>query len=63
MTKKYMTKKQAELSFKEMMGESLKTSDKIAIRTAWHMYTDSLCKDGQISQRQYDRWTSPRFCK
>ena len=60
---KYMSKKQAEEMFKEMMGESMKTLDKIAIRTEWGFYIDGLCKDGQISQRQYYRWDLPRFCK
>ena len=63
MTKKYMTKKQAEASFKELMGESLNSTDKIAIRTEWGFYIDSLCKDGQITHKQYNNWTLPRFCK
>ena len=63
MTKTYMTKKQAENIFREMLGESLKTLDKITIRTEWGFYIDSLCKDGQITHKQYNNWTLPRFCK
>jgi hypothetical protein len=28
---------------------------------AWNNYTDALCKDGQITMRQYETWTHPRF--
>ena len=34
--------------------------DRPAIREAWNDWTDGLCKDGQITQRQYDRWRMPR---
>ena len=33
--------------------------DKIWQRTAWNDFTDSLCKDGMISNYQYDSWTNP----
>lgn len=26
---------------------------------AWAMFTDSLCKDGVITQRQYSIWATP----
>jgi hypothetical protein len=29
---------------------------------AWSNWTDSLCKDGQISDWQYDNWSHPRCC-
>lgn len=25
----------------------------------WHDYTDSLCKDGQITEHQYNTWSCP----
>ena len=25
----------------------------------WSSYTDCLCKDGQITQKQYDTWPTP----
>ena len=60
---KYMTKKQAELFFKEETILDLDKKDKILIRTTWNDFTDSLCKDGQISEKQYNNWDYPRFCK
>jgi hypothetical protein len=29
---------------------------------AWNEYTDSLCKDGSITLRQYETWTAPPEC-
>lgn len=33
--------------------------DKPALREAWNNYTDMLCKDGRITQHQYDTWLNP----
>jgi len=33
-----------------------------ARREAWNNWTDALCKDGQISDWQYENWTHPRCC-
>jgi hypothetical protein len=33
--------------------------DSILRRTAWNDYTDMLCKGGQITQSQYNRWSNP----
>ena len=33
-----------------------------ARREAWNNWTDSLCKDGQISDWQYENWSQPRVC-
>ena len=33
-----------------------------ARRESWNNWTDSLCKDGQISDWQYDNWSQPRCC-
>lgn len=33
--------------------------DRMAIQLAWSEYTDHLCKNGLISQNQYDRWSNP----
>ena len=30
------------------------------MREAWNDWTDGLCKNGQITQRQYERWLMPR---
>lgn len=34
-------------------------NDKPAMSEAWNDWTDMLCKDRQITPRQYDRWTNP----
>lgn len=34
-------------------------SDRIALYEAWNNWTDSLCKSGLISQKQYDNWSNP----
>lgn len=33
--------------------------DKDARVEAWNNYTDALCKDGQITDRQYSTWVNP----
>ena len=33
--------------------------DKAAMRTEWGTYTDSLCRDGSITMKQYETWTNP----
>jgi len=34
-----------------------------ARREAWNNWTDSLCKDGVISDWQYANWSCPRSCE
>tara|TARA_R110002110_G_scaffold108401_2_gene270719 strand:- start:6155 stop:6379 length:225 start_codon:yes stop_codon:yes gene_type:complete len=34
-----------------------------ARREEWNNWTDSLCKDEQISDWQYDNWTQPDCCE
>jgi hypothetical protein len=34
-------------------------NDKPAIREAWNNYTDALCKNRQITLRQYESWVAP----
>ena len=58
-----MTKKDAEKIFKENFLTELNKKDKILIKTEWNNFTDSLCKDGQISEKQYNNRDYPRFCK
>jgi hypothetical protein len=33
--------------------------DKLALRESWNNFTDSLCKDGMITEHQYNTWTHP----
>jgi hypothetical protein len=61
-----MTKKQAEQQFKNEVLPAIKRHyesdgiiDKPARRTAWNDFTDMLCKDGQITDHQYNNWSHP----
>jgi hypothetical protein len=58
-----MTKREALQQFKsEILPEVIKKygkNDKVAIREAWNNWTDYLCKDGQITAKQYNNWTNP----
>ena len=59
-----LTKKQAIAQFREMWREAIEYNlalkgDVIAKREDWNNYTDALCKDGQITQSQYSRWSNP----
>ena len=58
-----MTKRQADkIWFWEIRPEVIRRHglDRPAIREAWNNWTDGLCKNGQITQRQYDRWLCPK---
>lgn len=59
-----LTKKQVLADFREMWNEFLQSEpqwkgDSIAKREAFNNYTDSLCKDGLITDYQYHNWTNP----
>lgn len=57
-----MTKEQALKIFREEDLPYLKKEfpkDKTAIRTAWNDFTDALCKNGDITQEQYQNWGNP----
>ena len=65
-----MTKVQAIQEFKQCIMPSIRATyernggrDLPARREAWNDYTDMLCKDGQITERQYDTWTHPEICQ
>lgn len=34
-------------------------NDVIAKREAWNNFTDDLCKEGYITENQYNNWTNP----
>ncbi len=64
-----MTKVQAIQEFKDYTLPSVKEQyeqdgkkDSGARTQAWDWFTDSLCKDGAITESQYMRWTTPSFC-
>jgi hypothetical protein len=58
-----LTEKQAVEQFEENVLPSLITrygaDDAVAIRTAYNDYTDSLCKDGQLTTWQYENMDNP----
>lgn len=56
-----LTKKNALEIFKEdRKGEEFwRTLDSIAKRESWNNYTDSLCRAGSISLKQYESWSNP----
>ena len=43
--------------FKELPAEF--RGDAIAKQQYWNDYTDMLCKEGQITQHQYNTWSNP----
>ena len=58
------TKKQVVAQFRELWADTVALEphwrgDSIAKRTAFNDYTDSLCKDGEISLNQYESWSNP----
>ena len=59
-----MTKVQVLSDFRQLWADVIENEpsrrgDVIAKREEWNNYTDYLCKDGMITESQYDRWTNP----
>jgi hypothetical protein len=54
-----MTKAQAIAEFRLISRHTIAKGDKVWRRELWNNYTDRLCKDGEITQAQYDSWTNP----
>ena len=53
-----MTKREAKAHFLAVsVPEGL--NDKPAMRYAWGLFTDMLCKNGYITLKQYETWTCP----
>jgi hypothetical protein len=62
-----MTKKFAEEVFRCDVMPGIRNQEygrpDYALRTeAWNNFTDSLCKDGQITIEQYESWDCPECC-
>lgn len=57
--RKYLTKKEALSLFREYIAPSIPKGDVVWRRTAWNDFTDSLCKDRQITLHQYETWDNP----
>ncbi|AGH16143.1 hypothetical protein CPWG_00032 [Cyanophage MED4-117] len=60
---KKMTKAEAVKNFRQLWKDHLKGSrlyyDTIAKREAFNDYTDTLCKQGLITLKQYENWGQP----
>lgn len=58
-----MTKAEALKQFKSDLNEYnpsfLKSGDTVAKREEWSIYTDALCKNGDITMKQYESWSNP----
>ena len=58
-----MTKAEAVQNFRDLWKRATKGSrfyyDTIAKREAFNNYTDSLCKEGKITLKQYENWGQP----
>ena len=54
-----MTKKEAVKEFRNLFAELFTKKDRPAIDQAWNDWTDGLCKDKQITQKQYDTGVHP----
>jgi len=61
-----MTKKEAWAQFqKEILpsiwaSEGTRGPDRPLRAEAWNNFTDALCKDGQITLKQYESWDHPK---
>jgi hypothetical protein len=51
-----MTRAEAVRTFKRDILPGIPSRDKPAIREAWGIFTDALCKDGRITLEQYETW-------
>jgi len=47
----------------EWQGGRWKWADECHRTETWHNWTDSLCKDHQISDWQYENWSVPDSCE
>ena len=52
-----LTKKEALKQFRQFYRVS--KTDSITNREAFHNFTDSLCKGGEITLKQYENWSNP----
>ena len=59
-----LTKKVALRIFKDVLNSDYVyyaniRGDKVAMRESWNNFTDGLCKDGEITESQYNTWSNP----
>lgn len=54
-----MNKQTAIKEFKDFVLPHLPKKDKPALDQAWNDWTDALCKEGEITSKQYETWVNP----
>ena len=61
MMRKKMTKAEAIRDFRMLYKTfgNYRRGDVVAKRTEWNDYTDALCKEGLITDNQYNNWGNP----
>ena len=52
-----MTLREARKIFKEEIAANIPKNDIPMLNEAFNDWTDSLCKSGEITERQYDTWS------
>jgi len=52
-----MNKKEALTMFREL--HIISKTDSISNRENFNNFTDSLCKEGEITLKQYENWSNP----
>lgn len=52
-----MNKKEAIELFREVYDTGI--PDRVMLSEEWGIFTDGLCKDGLISDNQYNNWVNP----
>lgn len=58
-----MNKKEAIQRFKDEELGAISLTDQPALDQAWNDWTDALCKNGEITDKQYGTWVHPKFSK
>lgn len=54
-----MTKVEVKARFDADVKPYINSQDKVALRTAWNDFVDTLQKDGQITEHQANTWRNP----
>lgn len=54
-----MTRREALIEFKRYILPFVRANDRPARAEAWNNWTDSLCKEGVITTKQYETWVGP----
>lgn len=59
--KKNITKREVVAEFKELFSITLSNfkDDRVMKQQLWNDWTDFLCKEGEITERQYNNWSNP----